>query len=285
MLIMLLSGCQGMIDYIPTATPTKTSLPPLDSTATINPLPPTPISNDFNASQYTGINNATAASAPGNSDLLPQDTPIAEVRPDLVNLATSSGIALNAELYRPANLATGTPAGARTPGILIISTPFDDWGGFPVLLHDAGFTVLNVQIRIPMLPGDFKAMLDYLAAENTVDPEKMGVIGAESGGDNAFIGCSEDSRCKALVMLTPTDRQSLLNTAVIFNNAPRPLLIANSQDNTEAAQTAQALRLSLTGDDITLQPFDSAGRGTQMLFTHQEMAQQIIDWYRARLNP
>lgn len=272
LLTFSLSACEGLVQTEATRTPTKTAMPPLNATVTVNPLPPTQIGNDFSAGQFVGGNNPTAAAAPAESDLRPENTPMPEVRPELVMINTMNGSPLNAELYRPANLT------APAPAVLIVSTLFDDWGGFPVLLRDAGFIVLNVQSRVPLLAGDFDAMLDYLAADVSVNGDRIGVIGAENGADSAFIGCTEDARCKAVVLLTPQDRLALANVVPAFNTSPRPLLIGVSQDNPDAARTAQDFRQSLSGDDITLQPFDAAGRGTQILTNRPDMGDLIIVW-------
>lgn len=257
----------------PTLTPTV-YIPPLDATPTINISPPTGLPNDFSNLPFAGINNPTAAAAPNESGVSPDMSPVQVIRPELVTITTINGTPLNGELYRPADTSQSTP------GIVIVTTRFDEWSGFPIILRDAGFTVLSVESRIPALPGDFTAMLDALIAQTAVDGERIAVMGAESGADIAFIGCSEDSRCKAAVLLTPLDRAALLNMIGAFN--PRPLLVTASQDDSQAAQTAEALRLAVTGE-ATFQPFESEGRGTQILINRPDMGQLIVDWLSGQL--
>jgi hypothetical protein len=273
--LLTLTACEGLVGAPPTLTPTV-YVPPLDATVTINPAPPTELPGDFANLPFAGLNNPTAAAAPNQSGVSPDMTLAPEARPQLVTITTASEATLNGELYRPVNLALGQ----TTPGILIVSTRFDEWSGFPLVLRDAGFTVLSVETRIPALPGDFTAMLDTLIAETTVNPESIGVIGAESGADVAFIGCSEDARCKTAVLLTPLDRPALLGVMSAFN--PRPLLVAASQNDTDAAQTAEALRLAARGEAM-FQPFDDAGRGAQILVNRTDMQTLIIDWLNRHL--
>jgi hypothetical protein len=273
LLLISLSACDDLVGAPPTLTLTP-NIPPLRATVTVNIAPPTELPNDFSNLPFSGVNNPTAAAAPNESGVDPDMTLAPEFRPELLMIEAAGGGTLNGELYRA--------EGEGLPGVVIVTTRFDEWQGFPLTLRNAGFTVLTIESRIPALPGDFTAMLDTLIADRSVNGVRVGVIGAESGADIAFIGCSQDARCKTAVLLTPVDRPALLTAMGGFN--PRPLLVSASQNDNEAAQTAQELRLAATGEAL-FQPFEDAGRGAQILSNRPDMEQLIIDWLNRYLVP
>lgn len=298
LLVPVLTGCEGLVGTEPTRTPTRTAMPPLAASPTINPLPPTPIANE-SGGQFAGSTNLTAAAAPNNSDLRPETTLPGLIRPELVNITALDGSLLAGELYRP----PGQAAGTQLPGVVILKTPVDDWHGLPVLLRDAGIVALMVEVRLPALPGDVDAMLETLAADPTVNPDRIAVIGAETGADTALLNCAQTVRCAALVMLTPLDRPALLNVMTTFNQTPRPLLLAVSSVDLESARTAEAIRLSAQGD-VRLEvltetatttattadpnaapgtPQPVVGTGTQMLVNRPELTTLIVTWLDSRL--
>jgi hypothetical protein len=76
--MIVISGCGSRFNQ-PTAAPTIT-LPPLASTATINPLPPTPLSDEAAFRSGVGITNPTAASLANNSSTSPDSVSYTHLR-------------------------------------------------------------------------------------------------------------------------------------------------------------------------------------------------------------
>ena len=265
LLVILLAGCEGLVETVPTPTPTR-NIPTLQASPTVDARPPTPLPPEaVLQGNFAGRNNPTAAAAAAESGLLPGETDAPLDRPSLITITAADGRILNGELYS---------RDETSPGVLIIGSQFESWDGFPVMLRDAGFTVLLVEARIPALAGDFTAMLDNLILQN-VDPARLAVIGSQNASETALIGCAGDARCGAVVLLSPIRETPLLGALRDYN--PRPILIAASENDPEPYQAANALRLAATGDAL-FQPFEDAGRGTQILVQRPDMVQLIIDW-------
>src|SRR5690606_1443302 len=106
-----------------------------------------------------------------NADVGVDTTLAVEYSPELLQVQTTNGGPLNAELYLPDNLAPST----MSPGVLIISSQFNDWRGFPLTLREAGMIVLQVETRIPPLEGDAASMLNTLVTQVNVDPNRLAV--------------------------------------------------------------------------------------------------------------
>lgn len=268
---LLLSACQSQ-NLPPTMSPTTTP-PPLAASPTVNPLPPTPLPDDFSSLPSVGISNPTAAAQANNADLGASVTLPAEYAPTLLQVETASGGSLNGELYLPDNLSSDTLA----PGVVVISAQFNDWRGFPLTLREAGLVVLQVETRIPPLAGDVTGMLDALESQPNVDPNRLAIIGAENGADIALQGCAEDARCIGAGLLTPLNQASLVPQMTAFGS--RALWIAVSEEDSDSALTAQTLRQAATGP-ATLQSLQEAGRGTQMLFSQPQVSVLLVDWLR-----
>jgi hypothetical protein len=268
-LAVLISGCDDLVGAPPTLTPTV-EMPPLEASPTVDIRPPTPINGD-SSSVLPGQNNPTAAAAPAQSEVLPGTPSFDPARPLLLEIAVANGSTLNAELFVP---------GQRAPGVVLIGSAFDDWGAFPTMLRESGFAVLVVQARIPALEGDFLAMMDTLSGSQAVNSEALAVIGAASGADVAVNGCAGDERCDVLVLLSPLRVESNLSAVRAFS--PRPLMMAASEDDGLSFQAMEALRQVATGD-VVVQPFQEAGRGTQILENRADMRDFIIQWLRRYL--
>lgn len=268
---LMLVGCDSLIEPIPTATPTV-YVPPLEATTTPDIRPPTPIS--FEDAFDVGGNNPTAAAAPAESDLLPDTVVIENDKPNLVSIPAPDGTTMSAELYLANN-------GGRS-GVVLLQSPFDDWQGLPTQLRDAGYNVLVADVRIPMLTGDFDAILDTFVNLAGVDANNISVIGAENTADNALEACSTDTRCKTLVMFTP--RQSG-GVAYLPDYNPRSLLIVVSLTDAGAALTAEALRVAASDDSI-LQVFEDAGTGSQIIAPDRrpDTRDLILQWLDRHLD-
>jgi hypothetical protein len=275
LLAISLTACQT--DVTPTVTPTVTP-PPLLATSTVNPLPPTPLPDDFSSLPSVGISNATAAAQANNAaDLgaaVTMTMPV-EYTPTLLQVQTGSGSPLNGELYLPDNLASGT----LVPGVIVISGQFNDWRAFPLTLREAGMIVLQVETRIPPLAGDVAGMFAALEAQPNIDPERLAILGAESGTEIALQGCAEDTRCKAAGLLTPGDQNALLPSMSAFGGRALWMVVSEGEEDNASALTAEALRQAATGP-ATLQTYQEAGRGTQMLFSQPDVSTSLVNWLR-----
>jgi hypothetical protein len=239
--------------------------PTIAPSATFYPQPPTPLSFD---DLDNGQNDPTAAALPAEAVLPPLavGTPVLGSSEQHIQITAADGTALDGDLYQSGDV--------RMPGVLMLAEDRTAWGDFPKKIHDAGFTVLVVNIRRVAPASDFTVMLQSLSS-GEADPARLAVIGADSGADTALLGCADDLLCDALVLLSPSGNEALLSAMSRFN--PRPVFLSASEDDTLSFDMVQRLQTAATGN-VFFQPFTSAGHGTDMLVSRADLSDLIIQW-------
>ena len=263
-LLLLLAACDdpGASGVTPTVTLSGASIAPSE---VFYPNAPTqaPVENDD-----FGQTDPTAAALPADAVLPPLavGTSALGSAQQHIQITAADGTLLDGDFYQSGD--------TRMPGVLLLAADRTAWGDFPSKIHDAGFTVLTVNIRQDAPETDVTVMLQSLMT-GEADPARLAVIGADTGADEALIGCSGELLCDALVMLSPTNNEALIKAMPAFN--PRSLFLAASQDDTASFGMIQSLKASATGD-VFLQPFTSSGHGTEMLVNRPDLGDLIIQW-------
>lgn len=265
----MLSACSAL-PQAPTPTPTRDFAGP-----TLAPSPTTQIlrSNELYANEIRdGQNNLTAAALP-NVGALP---PVAAGTPDPNGGATVQ-IAIDANRVVLGDLYERRDGVQRRPGILLLNEDRLAWGLLPAELLAAGYTVLSV--ALPPLPqvSDVDILLNSLSETGSVDPGRIGVIGAERGADLALLACAENAICDALVMVSATARGTALN--VVPNYAPRPLLLVASSTQPDSFETAQSIA-AFAGDIGQFQPSE-VGQGANIADANPAVRETIRAFFQA----
>lgn len=268
--LLLLVACDTILPPA-TITPGVTlSGPSIQASATVMPSVPTTV--DFDT-LVEGATSATAAALAPDSVLPP--LMIATAASDggaVVVVRAQDGTALNGLFYR-------TGDGVRRPGVLLLAADVNSWADFPTQLHNAGFTVLVMPIRAEVALLDFTVMLGALSS-GEADPASLAVVGASEGADVALLGCAGDKMCDTVVLLSPSNNLALVEAMNTYN--PRPLLLAASQSDTGSFASAQSLQAAARGE-VLLQPFENAGRGTDILLNRPDMGDLIIQWLQRQI--
>ncbi|KXK48929.1 MAG: hypothetical protein AELANPGJ_01527 [Anaerolineae bacterium] len=264
-LMLAAAGCDVAFGPEPTATPTS-AFPDLAPSPTIDIHPPTEIADD-GPLFLEGVTNPTAAALPADSAFLPSmPTPDLSNRPILIETVLSSGVSVNGEVWLP---------GGRAPGVVLFGATFEQWAGFPSQLRQAGYSVVVFQWSRSITADDIAALVNAAALQPGVDPARVILIGAEAGADFALVACAGDSRCLGSVLLSPQSAENADAVMQAYN--PRPILLAASEVDSASLRTANTLRQLATGSAL-LQPFDDAGRGTQILFNRPDMVTLILEF-------
>lgn len=270
-LLLLLAACDTILPP-PTATPSVTlSGPSIEASPTVMPVVPTNV--DFDA-VIDGVSNPTAAALAPDSALPPLvvGTAAASDGGTAVVVTAQDGTALNGLFYQ-------TGDGMRRPGVLLLAADIHSWADFPTRLHNAGFTVLVMPVRPQVALQDFTVMLAALSS-GEADPASLGVVGAGDGADVALLGCAGDGLCDTVILLSPSNNLALVEAMNTYN--PRPLLLAASQSDTGSFTAAQNLQTAARGE-VLLQPFENAGRGTDILLNRPDMGDLIIQWLQRQI--
>jgi dipeptidyl aminopeptidase/acylaminoacyl peptidase len=117
---------------------------------------------------------------------------------------TVDGVVVNAALSRPFRVAE------RLPGIVFCTggwgNPVREYDFITKTLAEAGFVVLLTSYRGPSLPtddADAMGAIDYLSANEFVDPDRIGIAGHSRGGMCSLRTAAKDPRVKCVVALEP----------------------------------------------------------------------------------
>jgi len=276
--IALLAGCEPAG---PTPLPTRTRVPEIAASPTVNPVLPS--IDPFN---QPGQNIPEAAAAPSGMDVegvvpLPGESTFEVV-------ASQDGLRIKAMLY-PADVQPA-PAALLLP---MLYGRKEDWRPLIPRLQQGGYTVLAVDLRGQGVTGgaanwtqarqDVLDMLAALRALDGVDGERIAVIGAGIGADLALTGCAASTFCDAVVALSPgLDDQGVPTEGAVAQLGDRPLLLAAAVDDPAGAGAAQALD-GLAGGPHELLLLDGSARGTGLLEARPDLAGTILAWLNANL--
>ncbi|MCU0466930.1 MAG: hypothetical protein MUF38_20480, partial [Anaerolineae bacterium] len=212
-----------------------------------------------------GITIPQAAGLPADSGVATEIALPEIERPNLLTVSLRDGSVLNAEVY---------PGRAGMPGVLLVGASFEAWGGFPVILRDLGYTVMTVEGGVSAEASAMPAILDTLAVQPNLDSGRFVVMGVAEGSDMALVGCASQSRCIGAVVISPTGLAGLADAARAMG--PRPVLLAASETDGVSLATAEAARQA--AQNATLQSFEDAGRGTQILNTQPDFVALVGQW-------
>jgi dienelactone hydrolase len=224
-----------------------------------------------------------------------------------ISFRTEDGWSLHGKLRRPGNVDPSV----RVPSVLLVHGAQHDQETYYNLsraLARRGFATLSFDWRgknrdlsetrghygVNFPPEeranvylDVKAGLNFLASQNGVDSNRIGVVAATLGTAMAIKGSVDDSRVKTMVMLSQyamddADKRFLTTTDIpIF-------FIASLEDkNTELGSlgdfTVQAHRMAR--NKLTeLLLYDDAGRGSEMLEKKDELEGMIVRWFQDKLS-
>lgn len=268
----LLTACDPIM--IPTITPTHALTgPTLAPTDPAIPAPPSEVPGNF--IDPAGSSNPTAAALPNNLDLPPLSiTSESSLRSVQIALAA---ITITGELY--ANVPI------RAPGILMIGEEQAIWGDFPEQLEESGYVVLVVNLPSTAAENDLRQLLgsfiDLAQGDaSRLDPGRIAVVAEQTMADLALQTCSTDLICDALVLLSPTNRESA--STAIGRYGTRPLLVAASQEYPLFFDLGQTIVASAQGEAL-FQPLNNAGSGTEILQNRPDMNGFITSWLNRQL--
>ncbi len=210
-----------------------------------------------------------------------------------VTFITSDGVRISGTLYA---------AGSKAPAVLCLHQWRSDKASFSTLarsLQSAGFTVLAIDLRgyggstrssggavvrpDRKVVADVEAAVGFMRKQASVDPARIGIIGASYGSSNALQYAVGDNRIRALVLLSPG-----LN---YFNELPteepvrrwgsRPMLAVASSEDVRSVEALQAYAKLATG--VQKQFYDNAGHGTDMLASAHELEKIISAFLKKNL--
>lgn len=268
--LLALAACDTLLPP-PTMTPTSVlSGPTIEASPTLNLVQATNISFDA----VVATSNATVAALAPDSVVPPIliGTPSANSIGQPVSVTAQDGTQLTGTFYQKSD-------GVRRPGVLILGADVNAWGDLPFRIYDADFTVLVMPLRSTNAQADFTVMLQALTSGDA-DPSRLAVIGALDGADVTLLGCAVDKLCDTAILISPSNSPAMLQAMGAFS--PRTVLMVASQDDPISFPAVQALQPMNRGE-VLVQPFASAGRGTDILAKRPDLIDLMVAWLQRQI--
>ena len=262
---------------------------------------------------YKGLGMATAMFSTWRYNR-PQEKPLDYVMADwlttrLNGLGSSREVSFTTEdgWTIAADLVSGVSQ-SRSPAVILVHSSVTDRHMYHPLVErlvDAGFVVLNIDFRgrgnsrnkgnwlalrlqEPDGPAeigrgylDVKAAVDFLAAQDTVDAERIGVVGTVIGARYALLDAARDQRIKAVVSVIgyvppPAEEQELvaIKAAVLY---------VCSRDLVPVSKAMSSICEQGADKGNALMVLDGGAYGYSVFTLNPELGPTIVKWLKSHL--
>ena len=277
LLAFFISACQaGSIvtdqPSRPTVTSTQSPVPTQIPTETLAATPTTVTTPTRTATQ-----EVTPSPTAGEKEST-TDAKIVEIQAD-------DGLSLVGTFYEPDD------ENSPVPGVILLHMLWGDrsaWENFANQLSDAGYAVLAMDFRGHGETGgevdwdkavqDVEKILVYLKEMESVDKQRMVIIGASIGANVALTAAAFEPDVSTVVLLSPGGNYAGIKTRdPMLAYGERPVLIAASDEDTYAAESSVRLE-ELAAGEAELIMYEGSGHGTVMLDREPDLPELIIAW-------
>lgn len=211
----------------------------------------------------------------------------------LIQRESADGVTLVGDLYLP-----GTIEKPGAPAVLLMhmfGAQRGDWEPLIGPLVDAGYAVLNVDLRghgdsggqrdWTLAVQDVADWFAYLKTQPSIDPARLGVIGASIGANLALIGCAAEPACLTAVALSPGLNYAGLmpEEALIHDMVERSALLVTSRDDTESAAAVHKM-VTTANTELGARILQGAAHGTRMFVQRSfTVVPLIVNWLDAEM--
>ena len=188
------------------------------------------------------------------------------------------------------------PTDRSLPGVLLLhmlNSNQQAWDQLVPQLTEAGYVVLTIDMRGHGTTGGNN---DWTLAESdligvwqaftnlpSVDKTRTAVIGGSIGSNMALITGKNIPEISTTILLSPgLDYRGVKTEDAAVSYGDRPLLIVASSEDSYSAQSSA--ELDIAASNSTLQLYDGAGHGTNMLGNEPTLTPLILDWLATTLS-
>lgn len=211
----------------------------------------------------------------------------------LIERQSADGVTLVGDLVLPDEiLDPGAPAvllmhmfGARR----------GDWDPLIAPLVEAGYAVLNVDLRGHGASGgprdwtlatqDVADWFAYLKEQPSIDPARLGVVGASIGSNLALIGCAAEPACLTAVALSPgLDYSGLMpEVALAEGMLERSALLVTSRGDMESTAAVRQM-VTTANTELGVRILQGTAHGTRMFLQRDfTVVPLIVNWLEAEM--
>ena len=131
--------------------------------------------------------------------------------------------------------------------------------------------------------GDVGAAVDFLAKAKSVDPNRIGIVGASYGSSLALIYAADDPKIKAVALLSPGLNYfgNMQTEPAVKKYGDRPLLLVAAEDDKESADAVRKLKADGSNAKYQTQVYLQGGHGTG-LFTATVGLDDLLEQFLTR---
>jgi dienelactone hydrolase len=218
-----------------------------------------------------------------------------------IELQTADGVRIAADWYRPS-----PKTDQKLPVVLLLHGFGENRGVWDSFITDHllknSLAVLNMDLRghgqslgksgeklvanskwltdAKQFPLDLEAAVNWLKSQVGVDPNRIGVIGADTGASLAYLASGKYEAVRSAVALSGNPEQAQALAAGLENFQPHSILYVATQGDDQAGQYARQFE-KLTGFPVKVQVFEgSSAHGSNILKEVPEAATLIVDWLK-----
>ncbi len=195
--------------------------------------------------------------------------------PTLVNIEAEDGLMLVGDYYFP----SGEMDGEAVPAVLLLhmlNSNRSKWEPLiPVLVNDYHMAVLNIDMRghgetggsqdWPAAEADVQTLIDWLRAQDGINPDAVSIVGASIGSNLALRGWANDETVLTAVALSPgLDYRGVTTQDAVTTGSERAVMLVASRQDTASA-TAVITLFTETTADVQVRLYSGRLHGTQLL--------------------
>lgn len=128
------------------------------------------------------------------------------------------------------------------------------------------------------LPEDLKRFLDEIQALPGIDGKKLALVGASIGGNTSALVAAEDTRVKAIVLLSPGLDYHGLQPSAAMKSLKRPAYIVVGKADQYSASSSKDL--AQMNPDSKLEVLETKAHGTDLLTP--ELNEKLAAWLKEK---
>ncbi|MCY3780668.1 MAG: alpha/beta fold hydrolase [Chloroflexi bacterium] len=192
------------------------------------------------------------------------------------------------------------PASEPAPVLLLLHMLNSNRAAYDPLipdLHDAGYAVLNIDMRGHGASGgsrewdsaiaDMQSWVDWLDAERHLSEAGLAIIGGSIGANVAIISCAETETCRGAVALSPgLDYRGVKpESALVDGLADRTVLLVAAQNDASSSTAIRQMFRNAKGD-VFARLFRGRAHGTRLFDSeYDSVSQLILNWLDETFSP
>jgi dienelactone hydrolase len=206
-----------------------------------------------------------------------------------VSFSSSDGTALAGTFYE-----TSVRPAPAVVLVHMLGRSREEWAPYAERLQDAGIAALTVDLRghgrsagsssdLAAMAADVRAAATWLAAQPSVRPGALGIVGASLGANLAALAAGEMPAVRAVGLVSPSldYRGVRLDAALLKKLEGRGVWLAASREDPLAARTVRELAALYPAAEPRVVPVRA--HGMALFGADAELFRALVDWLRRTL--